>query len=89
MRSTVAVKDAVDALEERLANGDHNIDRIMMEVAESPLCTQADLEEMHGVLLHPADAGRAPALTDAGTRAVRAGCDILLRELRRCNPSSG
>jgi len=88
MRSTVAVKDAVDALEERLANGDH-IDRIMMELAESPLCAQADLEEVHGVLLHPAEAGRAPALTDAATWAVRAGCDILLRELHRCNPSNG
>jgi len=88
MRCAVAVKDAVDALEERLASGDQ-MDRIMMEVAESPLCTQADREEVHGVLLYPAVAGRAPALTDAGTRAVRAGCDILLRELHRCNPSNG
>jgi hypothetical protein len=86
MRSVVAVNNAIDALEERLASGDH-MDHIMMEVAESSLCTQADLEEVHGVLLHPAAVGRAPALTDAGTRAVRAGCDILLRELRRCDPS--
>lgn len=88
MRATVAVNDAIDALEKRVASGDL-MDCIMREVAESPLCTQADLEEVHGVLLHPAVVGGAPALTDVGTWAVRAGCNILLRELRSCDPSNG